>query len=235
VARNDYYVEALAADRLKKCYELAPPRVRQYLEAEVQHVVDRITPGDVVLDLGCGYGRTLGAFAARAGFAIGIDSSTASLLLGAHALRTAENVALAAMNAASLAFTDAVFDLTICIQNGISAFHVDRRALIRECARVTKPGGVMLFSSYSPRFWDDRLEWFELQAAHGLLGAIDHDRTRDGVIVCKDGFRAETVGPDEFQSLCANVHLDATIEEIDASSLFCEVRLRSHSERRMSS
>jgi len=235
VARKDYYIETLAAERLKKCYELAPPRVRQYLEAEVQHVVERIVPGGVVLDLGCGYGRTLGAFAERAGYAVGIDSSIASLLLGSSSLRTAGNVALAAMNAADMAFADSVFDTAICIQNGISAFHVDRRALVRECARVTKPGGLMLFSSYSARFWDHRLEWFKLQAAHGLLGEIDQNRTRDGVIVCKDGFRAETVGPDEFQSLCADLHLEATIEEVDGSSLFCEVRLRPNSERRTSS
>ena len=126
-----------------------------------------------------------------------------------------------------MAFADSVFDTAICIQNGISAFHVDRCALIRECARVTKPGGLMLFSSYSPRFWDDRLEWFELQAAHGLLGEIDHDQTRHGVIVCKDGFRANTVDPEEFRTLCADLNLQATIEEVDGSSLFCEVRIRS--------
>ena len=224
MARDDYYVETLAADRLRRCYEVAPPRVRQYLEAETQHVVDRIKPGDVVLDLGCGYGRTLGTFAAQAGFAVGIDSSIASLLLGTHALRTASTVALAAMSAANMAFADSIFDVTICIQNGISAFHVDRGALIRECARVTKPDGLMLFSSYSPRFWNDRLEWFELQATHGLLGEIDHDQTRDGVIVCKDGFRADTISPDEFRTLSSDLDVEATIEEVDGSSLFCEVR-----------
>jgi len=222
---DDYYVETLAAEKLQKCYELATPRVRQYLDAETQHVVERIEPGDVVLDLGCGYGRTLTAFAAKAGFAVGIDSSIASLRAGAEALEETDKVAVAAMDAANTAFADAVFDVTICIQNGISAFHVDRLTLLRECARVTKPGGLMLFSSYSPHFWNHRLEWFELQAAHGLLGEIDHEQTGDGVIVCKDGFRAETVGPGEFRTLCADLGIQPTIEEVDGSSLFCDVRL----------
>ncbi len=34
--RPDYYVEALSAERLRKCYEVAPPRVLRYLEAELQ-------------------------------------------------------------------------------------------------------------------------------------------------------------------------------------------------------
>ena len=58
-----YYKEHLAAERLQQCYQLAPPRVEQYLRAEVEFVVARLRPDDVVLDLGCGYGRTMPAFA----------------------------------------------------------------------------------------------------------------------------------------------------------------------------
>ena len=52
------------------------------------------------------------------------------------------------MDAAALGFRDRVFDVVVCIQNGISAFKVDRRALIAEAIRVTRPGGSVLFSSY---------------------------------------------------------------------------------------
>ncbi len=33
--RFSYYEEKLSAERLKKAYTIAPPRVKQYLEAEV--------------------------------------------------------------------------------------------------------------------------------------------------------------------------------------------------------
>ncbi|UCG33461.1 MAG: class I SAM-dependent methyltransferase [Phycisphaerales bacterium] len=218
-----YYDDKLAAERLRQCYEIAPPRVRQYLEAEVQHVLARICPGDRVLELGCGYGRVLLRLAGAAGLATGIDTSAASIAMGQRCLRAHSNCRLAVMDAVVLAFCEASFDAVVCIQNGISAFQVDRRMLMGEALRVTRPEGVVLFSSYAAGFWDARLEWFELQAAHGLLGELDRERTRDGVIVCKDGFRATTVGPEEFAALATSLGARAVIEEVDGSSVFCEL------------
>jgi len=222
---SDYYSERLSAERLQRVYDIAPPRVRQYLEAEIDHVVQRIGLGGAVLELGCGYGRVLPRLAAKAAFVFGIDTSMASLELGREFLRGVANCRLACMNAMSLGFPDCVFDRVICIQNGISAFHVDQRGLIRESVRVTKPGGTVLFSSYSEKFWSDRLDWFERQAAAGLLGEIDHVKTRDGVIICKDGFTATTVQPEQFLSLTAGLNADVRIVEVDDSSVFCEVKI----------
>jgi SAM-dependent methyltransferase len=127
------------------------------------------------------------------------------------------------MDAVALAFRDGIFDVVACIQNGISAFKVDQRALVAESIRVARPGGRVLFSSYSERFWRDRLEWFRLQSEHGLLGEIDPEATGDGVIVCKDGFKATTIGPDEFFSLTSGFDVHRRIEEVDESSIFCEI------------
>jgi ubiquinone/menaquinone biosynthesis C-methylase UbiE len=220
---SDYYSEHLSADRLRKCYEIAPPRVRQYLDAEIEHVASRIRPGEMVLELGCGYGRVMERLAAKAGLLVGIDTSRSSLQLGCRLLGKTPNCRLLRMNAVSLGFRDRVFDVVFCIQNGISAFHVDQRTLTTEAVRVTRPGGRVLFSSYSADFWEHRLEWFQLQADHGLLGEIDHAATRDGVIVCKDGFTATTIGPDEFMTLTSGLNVHARIEEVDRSSTFCEI------------
>lgn len=221
-----YYVDKLSAERLRRCYELAPPRVRQYLEAELQHALTRIRPSDRVLELGCGYGRLLERIAPRARFVVGIDTSPASLRLAGELLLQAPHCRLAAMNAATLGFRDGVFDVVLCLQNGVSAFKVDPRALVLECLRVTRPGGRVLLSSYAERFWPDRLEWFRLQSEHGLLGEIDWDATGAGVIVCKDGFRATTVGPDEFRALTAGLPAAIHVGEVDESSVFCELAVR---------
>lgn len=82
---------------------------------------------------------------------------------------------------------------------------------------------MVLFSSYSPRIWADRLDWFRVQSGAGLLGEIDESRTGDGTIVCKDGFQASTVGGDEFRALFAKLGLAATIREVDGSSVFARV------------
>lgn len=223
---SNYYEDKLSAERLRRCYEIASPRVQQYLKAEIAYVLEKIRPDDVVLELGCGYGRILPSLAQKAGTVIGIDTSLASLVLAGKIIAHISNCHLLNMDAVQLAFNDRVFDCVVCIQNGISAFHVNRQDLIRESARVTKPGGKALFSSYSDKFWEERLKWFQMQSEANLLGEIDYGRTRNGVIVCKDGFTATTVRPHEFLALTEELNLDAKMEEVDGSSIFCEIILQ---------
>jgi 2-polyprenyl-6-hydroxyphenyl methylase/3-demethylubiquinone-9 3-methyltransferase len=204
-------------------YEIAPPRVRQYLRAELDYACGKIESGDLVLDLGCGFGRALPSFVRQAGMTVGIDSSFASLLSAQDVARGLRACQVVCMDAVRLGFRDSSFDKVVCIQNGISAFHVDRRELIRESARITRPGGLAIFSTYSDKFWDHRLQWFRLQAAAGLVGEIDNSRTGNGVIVCKDGFKASTVTPEEFFSITTELNLSARIVEVDESSVFCEI------------
>jgi len=219
-----YYADKLSAERLEQCYRIAPPRVMQYLEAELTHVLSRIRSGDDVLDQGCGYGRIMPSLAAKAGLVVGIDIAMASLQLAREHLHHSDNCSLACMDAARTAFAAGVFDVVICIQNGISAFHVDQRNLILESLRVCKPGGIILFSTYSANFWTDRLAWFRLQVEAGLLGEIDEKRTGEGTIVCKDGFRATTVKAKKFRELTSGLDAKIEILEVDDSSLFCEIQ-----------
>jgi 2-polyprenyl-6-hydroxyphenyl methylase/3-demethylubiquinone-9 3-methyltransferase len=220
---SQYYSHKLSAERLKQVYDLAPWRVRQYLDAEVNHVLEKIRPGDLVIELRCGYGRILPKLAEKAGWVIGIDTSVPTLEFAHQALDMIPNCSLYRMDAVKLAFHDRAFDCVVCIQNGISAFHVDQRRLVSESVRVARAGGIVLFSSYSHKFWNHRLEWFQLQSAAGLLGEIDCDKTMDGDIVCKDGFTATTVDAEDFRALTANLVADVRIVEIDESSLFCEI------------
>jgi SAM-dependent methyltransferase len=223
-AGKSYYDDKLAAEKLQRCYTIAPPRIRQYLQAEIDHVRSLTKPGDTVLELGCGYGRGLSQLAAKATHAIGIDISRASLAMAQTECRGFDNIRLVQMNAVALGFRPGAFDLVCCIQNGISAFKVDNRRLFSEAIRVTRPGGIALFSTYIRSFWHHRLTWFEAQASEGLLGEIDYTRTGDGEIVCKDGFKATTYSPDYFTNLAQELNLNSEIYEIDSSSLFIKIQ-----------
>jgi len=222
----DYYSDHLSADRLGQVYEIAPPRVRQYLDAEAAYAASKIRPGDRVLELGCGYGRVLRRLAARAGLTIGIDTSEPSLQMGTRVLRTVRNCYFMAMDAERLGFRDGVFDVVACVQNGISAFHLDQRLLVAEALRVTRPGGIVLFSTYSDRFWEQRLRWFQLQYKAGLVGELDESRTGNGVIACRDGFTGTAFSPDQLMSFASGFDVDARITEVDESSLFLEMTRR---------
>ncbi len=179
-----YYRTRLSGERLRSCYELAPQRVQQYLDAEISHVLGRVQAG--------------------------ADCSSCEV---------------AVMDAKALGFRDRAFDMAVCIQNGICAFRVDPRKLLQEALRVTRRGGSVLFSSYTDEFWPHRLAWFELQADQGLVGEIDCAATTRGEIVCKDGFRFGSFGVDEFAQLCDELSVQATIVEVDDSSVFCEISI----------
>jgi hypothetical protein len=79
--------------------------------------------------------------------------------------------------------------------------------------------------SYAARFWEHRLQWFEIQSAHHLIGEIDHQATGNGVIVCKDGFRATTADRTTFEKLAAGLGVTPRITEVDGSTLFYEIVL----------
>ena len=56
------------------------------------------------------------------------------------------------------------------------------------------------------------------------MGEIDEGATGSGVIVCRDGFSATTVSPDEWRQLADRVDVRAEAVEVDGSSLFCVLR-----------
>jgi len=209
-----------------QCYEIAPPRVQQFLEAEISYVLNNIGSSDLVLDLGCGYGRVTKRLAVKAKKITGIDISKDNVELAKEYVRHYQNCEFFVMDAKKMAFPDNYFDVTICVQNGISAFKIDPYEMLKESIRVTKNGGTILYSSYSEKFWDSRLEWFQLQSEHKLIGEIDQDLTKNGIIVCKDGFRATTYSGMDFLELAAKFNVDSKIIEVDKSSVFCKMKVK---------
>lgn len=220
-----YYDDVLYGNRLRLCYDLAPPRIQQYLAAEIAYVLQHLLPGGRVLELGCGYGRVLARLADGTKDIFGIDISLDNIKLAGQLLAGIPRCRLFVMDAVKLACRDKFFDQVVCIQNGISAFHVDPVALIQESIRVTKECGQIIFSSYSPRIWPERIKWFKVQAEAGLIGTIDWQQTKDGTIVCHDGFSATTVTPKQFYALARDLPVRAAVEEVDGSSIFCVFNL----------
>ena len=99
-----YYTDKLSAGRLRSCYELAPPKTRAYLEAEIDFVLQKTSSGMVALELGCGYGRVLRRLLPRVRTAVGIDTSLPSLGMAVEFVGPKRSLYLAAMNAARMGF-----------------------------------------------------------------------------------------------------------------------------------
>jgi len=195
------------------------------LEAEIDFVLQHIKSVDQVLELGCGYGRVIKKIIKQTKNIIGIDTSLENIKLARYCIGSTINCFLYVMNAVEMGFRDNEFDVVICIQNGISAFNVDHSILLREAVRVTRKGGVVLFSSYSEKFWEERLKWFRDQSRLNLIGEIDEIASGNGEIICKDGFKATTISAFEFLDFGSPLNVASEIYEIDESSLFCEMRV----------
>ncbi len=216
---SNYYAEKLNATKLFQVYQTQYPRVERYFEEEINFVRNNLNGSERLLEVGTGYGRIIRELAPHVTTAVGIDISSASVELGKEYLKDYPNCSIQTMDAHNLEFNEE-FDVVLCLQNGLSAMKGHPMDLINECMKVLKTGGKAYFSTYSAKFWDHRLLWFHEQADKGLLGEIDTEKTRDGKIICKDGFVAITFSEDEMRKLGEESGYPYLIEEVDESSLF---------------
>lgn len=95
-----------------------------------------------LLDLGCGTGRFTLPIARHLRYStVGVDASQ-EMLDRARTKQGSERVEWSCMDAADLRFDDATFDIVFMSH---LLHHVDDAgAVLRECYRVTRPGGVVL-------------------------------------------------------------------------------------------
>jgi len=218
-AVKNYYSGKLNAALLMEVYRTDLERVRQYLQAEISYVAGYLTGTERVLELGAGYGRIMKEIAPFAASILGLDISVDSVLFGREYLKDIPNCSLETADAHLIEYRSE-FEMVLCLQNGLSAMKGDPLNLVTRGVNALVKGGKAFFSTYSDKFWGPRVEWFEEQANKGLLGEIDRERTKDGKIVCLDGFTATTFSRDDLDGMGRATGLPYVIEEVDESSLF---------------
>lgn len=220
---SGYYEKKLNAEKLYRVYQTTIPQVRDYLRSEIEFVRERLRGDETALELGAGYGRIMKELSPSLRRITGIDVSEQSVALGREYLGDLANCTIETMDAHAMAF-DETFDVVLCLQNGLSAMKGDPENLVRRSLGVLAPGGTAFFSSYSPKFWEHRLAWFQEQAEKGLLGEIDMENTGNGRIVCKDGFTATTFDREEMERLGKASGYPFRVEEVKDSSIFLILR-----------
>lgn len=216
---GNYYQDSLNANGLYQVYQTDIPRIRQYLQAEIDYVKRDLRGNERILEIGAGYGRIMKELSSSAASVTGVDISENSVQLGKEYLSSCGNCTLLSMDAHHLTF-NGEFDVALCLQNGLSAVKGNPSGLIEGCMAALKAGGVAYFSTYSEKIWETRLDWFREQAKKGLLGDLDEEKTKNGVIICKDGFRADTFSQQEFITFGEASGCRYRVDETDDSSLF---------------
>lgn len=165
-----------------------PERLR---EAEAG-LLGEVTGRDV-LEIGCGAAPCARWLAARGANVVGLDVSAGMLAHAVDAMRADERpVPLVLAGAEQLPFGDESFDLA-CSAFGAIPFVSDSARVMREVARVLRPGGRWVFATNHPMRWmflDDpgpdgltvQISYFDRTPyseadADGNLTYVEHHRT----------------------------------------------------------
>jgi len=220
--KKNYYSKNLNAKRLYEVYQTKYPHVKAYFESEISFVKNGLCTLDHVLELGAGYGRIMKELAPSCKTIYGIDISEDNVAFGREYLKDVPNSKLTVMDAHQITLEafEVPFQAVLCLQNALSSMKVEPFSYVKKIMTLLSPGGRVWISTYSPKFWSHRLLWFQEQAEKGLLGEIDMEQTKDGTIVCKDGFRAITHSQKQLAEIGEASGYPYEVKEVDESSSF---------------
>ncbi|MCL5287447.1 MAG: class I SAM-dependent methyltransferase [Acidobacteria bacterium] len=116
----------------------------QHHIARYEFALERIAPGERVLDAGCGAGYGTHLLSEKCAFALGIDYAPQALEF-ARGRYGGANVAFAAMNCHRLAVAEASVDCVIALE--VFEHLENSEAFLAECSRVLRPGGRLILST----------------------------------------------------------------------------------------
>jgi len=130
--------EQLERDPYATCFAYS----RRRLDLLLARLLPETREGTRLLDVGCGTGHHLARLASRGYRCAGVDGS-AGMLGQARALGL--GAPLAQGDVARLPFASAAFDVALCVE--VLRYLPDGGPLLREIARVLRPGGTCLVTA----------------------------------------------------------------------------------------
>jgi len=145
-----------------------------------------ITPGERVLDLGCGFGRHAFEAFRRGAHVVAVDRSAGEVaevtkmfgaMVAAGEASPAQLARAVRGDLTALPFPDAAFDVVIASE--VLEHIPDDAAAIAEIARVVRPGGRVAVTV--PRWWPERVCWSLSESYRTEPGGHVRIYTADGL------------------------------------------------------
>lgn len=153
----------------------------------------RLSPGDRLLDLGCGIGKPALRIAARTGASVvGVTINSHHVEIATERARAegmADQVTFRHANAMDLPFEDGSFDAVLAFE---SIIHMDRPTVLRQVERVLVRGGRLALTDLTP------LGEGAPKSFRSLMGVSPED---------DDSVMATVITADDWPVLCADASL----------------------------
>lgn len=203
----------LTKDASQRYERFIAPVMKSFVEALVDHA--ELQPGSAVLDVACGTGfvaRRAAAAVGTTGRVVGLDVNPTMIAMARQTLDASPaQYEWVEASALDMPFGDAEFDATLC-QQGIQ-FMPDRAAALAEMTRVTRVGGKVALTFFTPL---PTQPYFaaQLSALTHLLGspALEHAFNVDPAEV-EDGLRAAGLQDTQVETVDGILEVNGPLDE----------------------
>lgn len=195
--------------------ENASPLIKNWLTKENLYLKKNIKKDSVVLDVGCGFGRSTETVAKSVKKVVGIDNNKEFIKKIKNKLLKFENVEIFFEDAKKMHFSDNTFNYTICMGNTFGDFGKDKLNILKEMKRVTQKGGRVIISVYSENALNTRIKEYK------KIG-IKINKIQNGTVYTNDGLTLEQFSKEKIKRIFKAVGLHVKIIRLTPLSYLCE-------------
>ena len=198
-----------------KWIKLASPEIRFFLSEENKFVKKSLFGGCSVLDVGCGYGRTIKAIHKLPLKITAIDNSKRMVKNAKLNLKGIKNVKVLCMDAFNLEFKKQKFDFILCLANTFGNFSSRKLKAIKEMKKVLKKGGKIIIHVYNKKSLKYRVKDYE----KARMPVIKIEK--DGTVHSAHGLTLEQFTKKKLRNLFSKAKLKLQIKQLTPISYMC--------------
>jgi len=182
----------------------ASKEFKEYFAAEENYLKRHVSKDMVVLDIGCGDGRSVKPIAPFVRNFIGVDNDEDAVKAFRENLKGAKNVEVFLEDAEKMHFKDQTFDV-VFIGLTFCNFGDTKQSILSEIRRILKNGGKFIFSVYSENALDTRTKMYDkINAKYKIV-----DKAK-GTVLFDDGGISEQFSKKDMEKILVEAGFEIT-------------------------
>lgn len=147
-------------DYWEQVLQAPTPAYQELFDCERKYLLDHVSAGASVLDIGCGDGRNMQTVSERTKQITGIDNDEKAVEDAGKHFAKISTIKIIKADAAKLPFDEGTFDIVtfLMILPNLDTF---KETVMKEISRVLKKDGKIIFSTFSEKAFDERMKIYQ--------------------------------------------------------------------------